>query len=320
VDSIVDIAASDTALSGEAKFFAFARERYSILLKRRTGQPWPWTDDLALRKYKFTNVFREDDRTTVWFRENVRDRLRSDPSVLLATVLFRWFNRVEIGQVIFQQGLLGHPGCTPWDVFRDSGDTVPMRGAILSAFPRGPYVTGAYMLHSPAGMDKLDGILHYCRQFYHHSGWREVARNDINHHTAQCLEDCTNWLQEFDGQGPFTAYEVACDLLYTAVLERARDRMTWANLGPGARRGLNRVHGRVRVGHRKPHGAPVREEDALQEMRRLLLAAHDPDNWPSAWPMWDMRTVEHTLCEFDKWCRATSGEGEPKQLYRRTST
>jgi hypothetical protein len=37
--------------------------------------------------------------------------------------------------------------------------------------------------------------------------------------------------------------------------------------------------------------------------------------WPGHWPAWDMRTVEHTLCEFDKYQRALSGDGKPKQNY-----
>lgn len=51
-----------------ADFFAFARERHATYLRRQSGAPEPWTDDPILRKFRFTNVFRELDRTTVWFR------------------------------------------------------------------------------------------------------------------------------------------------------------------------------------------------------------------------------------------------------------
>lgn len=296
-------------------FFTYARARYTILLKRRAGQPWPWTDDPVLRKYKFTNVFREDDRTTVWFRSFVRNPMRNDPSVLLATVLFRWFNRTEVGEVIFFQPTLN--GQTPWELFRDTGDAGAIRGALRSVFPRGPYVTAAYMLHSNPGMDKLAGITHYCEQFYKMSACRSIALHWMQQ-PCSYLQVFVEWMQQFDGQGPFTAYEVACDLYYTAVLCRAHDANTWANLGPGARRGLNRIHGRTRGGlHPKPWGSPVTEERALEEMRALLEASRLEEYWPSGWPRWDMRTVEHTLCEFDKYCRALNGEGEPKQLYRR---
>ena len=54
-------------------FFAYARERYRIRLKRNAGESKPWTDDPILAQYSFTEVFREDDKTTRWLRENVRD-------------------------------------------------------------------------------------------------------------------------------------------------------------------------------------------------------------------------------------------------------
>ena len=55
-------------------------------LRPEAGLPAPWTDDRILRDYYFTNVYRELDKTTVWFRENVRDPLRDDPRVIFATV------------------------------------------------------------------------------------------------------------------------------------------------------------------------------------------------------------------------------------------
>ena len=37
------------------------------------------------------------------------------------------------------------------------------------------------------------------------------------------------------------SYEVVTDLNYTPVLNNAVDRFSWANAGPGAKRGLNRI-------------------------------------------------------------------------------
>ena len=74
-------------------------------LKKQSGEPYPWTDDPILQKYKFTNVFREDDATTVWFRENMRDELCEHSDVILATIIFRWFNLVETGKVLLENNL-----------------------------------------------------------------------------------------------------------------------------------------------------------------------------------------------------------------------
>jgi hypothetical protein len=34
------------------------------------------------------------------------------------------------------------------------------------------------------------------------------------------------------------------------------------------------------------------------------------------WPSWEMRDVEHTLCEFDKYERIRLGEGRTRGVYR----
>lgn len=313
-------------MNGEmvSRFFAFARERHSIYLKRQDNHSWPWTDDPILQQYKFTNVFREFDRTTEWFRQNVRDILRNQPEALLATVLFRWFNRTETGEVIFNQPNL-FSNETPWETFLRTGETTVMRHALRSAFPRGPYVTGAYMIRSPTGMEKLDGLLQTCRQFYWDSKWHAKANKMLmlRDTDPMSIETFTRWLQAFPNMGPFLAYEVACDLHYTALLDRAPDIMTWANLGPGAKRGVNRINVSRNLTPRKPKdvwgGRRMPAEGYLRVMRDLLEISQDPGYWPTHWRAWDMRTVEHTLCEFDKYCRASGGEGKPKQLYRRTA-
>ena len=52
------------------RFCYWINERHAIYQKRAKGQPAPWTDDPILRDYKFTNPFRENDRVTVWMRQN----------------------------------------------------------------------------------------------------------------------------------------------------------------------------------------------------------------------------------------------------------
>ena len=133
------------------------------------------------------------------------------------------------------------------------------------------------------------------------------------------MEACTRWLQTLPGMGPFLAYEVACDLQWTALLRHAPDIMTWANVGPGALRGLGRLHRRSNASPRKAKhkwAYRVSEAQAMRELRDLLRMSTDAHYWPQEWKSWDMRTVEHTLCEFDKYQRVLSGEGAPKQLFR----
>ena len=83
------------------EYFRDARERHAIYLRRRAGQPRPWTQDPVLRDYKITNVFRELDKTTVHLRDLVREPLRDHSLVLPATVLYRWFTLISSGNTIF---------------------------------------------------------------------------------------------------------------------------------------------------------------------------------------------------------------------------
>ena len=70
-------------------------ERHRIHLIKSTSKPW--TLDPILRNYFFTNPFRENDKVTKWFAENIREPLRRYPEVLFATIAFRWYNHIEMG-------------------------------------------------------------------------------------------------------------------------------------------------------------------------------------------------------------------------------
>lgn len=318
-----------------ASFFAYARERHATYLRRAAGGPAPWTDDPVLQKYKFCNVFRELDRTTAWFRQHVREPLRDDPAVLLATVVFRWFNRISTGEAVFNQ--LDMFDASPFRRFMRTGQISILREAITKLCPDGPWVTGSYTINTRSagvGLSKLDGVLWLISMWVRdHSDWPDVAENQLRDSAFTMKEFCL-W-----ARGPcladFMTYEIACDLRHTALLEHAGDIDTWANIGPGARRGLNRIF--------RP-GEPVNRPHDLEldEMVHLLNLSRDEHYWPQLvnqewmmmggrydgavrmacgqgvrekWPRWELREVEHTLCEFDKYQRVLEGSGRPRGTF-----
>ena len=67
------------------RFFYWIHERIRIQKRKDRGDLWPWTGDPILQQYKFTNAYREQDKTTVWFREKIRDPLSWQPEVYMAT-------------------------------------------------------------------------------------------------------------------------------------------------------------------------------------------------------------------------------------------
>jgi hypothetical protein len=279
-------------------FWWWIEERESIRMKKEEGAMWPWTDDWFLQEYSFTNAWREDDKTTVWFRENVRERLRDDLlAVFKATIAFRWFNRISTGEILQEAGLF------------DAWDSGEAHRILAHKVPGGPYVTGAYMIRSPMGMSKLEGVCFMIDKCFEHPNFIElVEETEAFDPEQRSVEYTSKSLATIDGLGSFLAYEVATDLLFTTVLESAYDRNAWANPGPGAIRGLNRYHGR-------PFRGNIREFMAIKQMRKLLK-----ESWDRGVEIHDhkmeLRDIEHSLCEFDKYMRVLNDEGPLKALYR----
>ena len=267
-------------------FFWTARERELIRLKRESGLASPWTKDEILAANRFTNVRREHDRVTVWFRENLRDPLKDRPqAVTMATVVFRTFNLVTTGEKL-------KPMLEAWDW--DSG--------VARNLLRGqaPIVTGAYIVRTPWGMNKLEGVLKIIDGFEDHAIMDELIE-------ATTLKQAHELLITVPYFGHFTAYEVVSDLRWTCVLRDAPDIMTWANPGPGCLRGMEYI-----LGIPLPQSRANREL-CLANMQRLLELSRKQRYWPQDYGQWEMREVEHWLCEFSKYMHAREG----KRLKRR---
>jgi hypothetical protein len=316
--------------TGIERFFAYARARHECYLMKQSDPEWQ-TKDKILWKYRFTNVFRDLDKTSAWFIRHVRNpmHLRHDPNIMLATVLFRLTNRIETGEAIFcDDDLLG--GHSAFDEYVRTGKTAPLLKSIKKRMGgRGPYVTGGYIISSPPGYPKLEGMLKVVDDFRRGSvEWEGLGAGVLGmmNWTGEegatalldagpgdySLEDTWKWLRQFNYFGPFHAYEIVTDLRHTWLLNKAPDIMTWANPGPGCRRGANRVFGR----HYKSKDAD--RAQLIHEMCELLQHSRQKQHWPrdKDHPQWEMRDVEHTLCEFDKYSRVLNGEGRPRGVYR----
>lgn len=251
--------------------------------RRAAGEPPPWTGDSVFQHYRFCNLFREDDKTTVWFRDNIRNPLAARPAfdLVLATLTFRWFNRIETAELI-KDLLLG--------TWNEDEARRRLRGVQ-------PIVTGAYMVHTPPGMDKLEGILYYVD-----SAIPRLRDMELSWGT---LQECHADLLPLEGMGRFTAYEVVTDLRWTRLLRNASDIMTWASAGPGCARGIGWVF------QNDPtvfNYTAQRDQEIMQEpMRELLAMSQDSAWWPQEFGAWEMREVEHWACEFDKYKRGVMG-------------
>lgn len=271
------------------------KEREKVRLLKTMGAPYPWTDDPIISKYRFCNVRREDDRVTKWIDEHIRLPFAGHERLWLMCCIARQINWPDT-----LAELIRTPGAWPIDVtFNPSimGDVLDYRAE------HGEKVfTGAYIITAPATKgakktrhiaEKVIGQL-----------WRDRLRFDYLWSNRQPrMEEVHAKLRQYDGWGPFLAYQAVVDMRFTPLLKDAEDRDRWAAAGPGTIRGLNRLAGR-RLDLALDQGR------ALQELRKLwpILQERSGVNM-------DFSDVPNVMCETDKYLRAKNGEGKPRALY-----
>jgi hypothetical protein len=281
-------------------FWWWINERHRIYLKKEARDPWPWTDSKVLQKYKFTNAFRQLDAVTQewtarWQRDFNQGAGMTHGDILFAVCLFRFFNWPRT-----------------FDVLRAKlGDTWSKSKAITvlnREHKAGRQLfTGAYIVSSggekqPKHLTIIDALDHVFKQ-------REMYGERIRY--LNSMQGTVVVLQNINTVGPFVAYEIACDLRFTPVLAHAAGKLTWANAGPGAMRGIHRLlTGKVdKPKKRIDYNAAMVD---LWNRSSEHLEAHVRDcELP-----FELREIEHSLCEYDKLRRVQRGEGAPRSLYR----
>lgn len=274
------------------EFFDYMRKRHSIYLRKSAGEPPPWIDDKALQRLYLTNVYRELDTVTIWVRRHIREPYADHPNLWFMLLIARLLNWPDT-----LADVMSDKKAWPHTRFDGTG----FLAALHRRKRRREKVFGnAYILTNGGEAIPKD---EYTTTILDEA-WQQ--REYIEPRLHDTMEIATNVLRTLSGIGGFIAYEVACDLRYTRYLENAPDVRTWAHAGPGAKRGLNWVHGIEPVEKSMP------EKVAVERMR-VLLEELDPQ-WPYE-PRLEMREIEHSLCEFAKVCKFRYHGKRPKRWY-----
>lgn len=304
---------------------AFMKARHDIYLDRKAGKPGPWTADPVLSAGRFCNIFRELDTVTIWIDQNIRQPYADHPHLWFMLAIARYINWPDTLRYLMDEA---EPGTWP-----DGEDFEPAKltKALEDYAAAGNKVyTGAYMIRAESDPSKewYSWTKHrYIAEIVLGRLWEDRAYFEETLKLAQ--EGVPGWdeLQahwwslvgnsRYIGWGPFMAYEVVTDLRHTRYLRNATDVYTWANAGPGAIRGLNRLYGRDLA-------AKPRPEQTNAEMLQLMteLNVYDEPGFNATFgeprdvnPRFEMRDIEHTLCEADKYERVRLGEGKMRSKY-----
>lgn len=290
-------------------FWYWIAERQEIFHKRYIlKQPQPWTEDEIFKTFKFTNTYRELDRGTVYYIENilptpwtidgneVRNRAMF-ADLVYRTLIYRHFNNIPTWEAI--KGIHYH--------INDDGTTEPdwpkIEDALWQlprAYTNAHVVTGFQWAGSYSKIENSMWLLKYWWENKEKIGLDLWIRKDDMGESWDYL------VKEVPGFGGFTAYEVVVDLSYSNLTYYDED--SWVNPGPGCRRGLNRIWPGI-GNNRTTCRAAIQHlrENQQGYLSQFGLTLHGKEL--------TLRNIEHSLCEFSKYAKAYYGEGRPRNKY-----
>jgi len=325
-DGINPVKAGDIPKLLETKeLYKWIVERHEIYRRRLAGAPYPWTEDSVLNRYKFTNPFRENDADTIWMRDYFR------PDVLNQKVGFCDINHNIVNAALYrmigtpefaQEFLAQHRWITKINYNPELiKKIIKDRLAAKKKCFTGAYIVTNQGIKAPKAdvvIDEFITPLVFVLSL--ESGIYPKPWVDNMHSLHERLKVFKGF-----GGGGFMAYEVVTDVANMPFFnpltgkmhhpdQYIEDRYSWANAGPGAIRGLNRIYG-------LPYKARMSQKEALNKMRVIIGHKHlahkmakEKGYEPIEFKDIDMRCIEHSLCEFDKYWRVRNKQGKPRSI------
>ena len=284
-----------TTTRAQQLFFLYMSERQRMWMRRRRGDPAPWSASPVLQQYSWCNNYRQVDRGTTFFHAHVVElwhtQYRHSTSsssqradfvrrVLFDAYLYRQVNRVE---TFLQTGGFPLEGQTH-SFFRT---LEKMQRNCESIF------TGA---HQTTHLRELKERIRYATTSRDKTTQQcpldtvcDAILRANNHDKKTIVKE----LQTLPGVGTFTAWQILCDLQESQCIPIVDDD-DYCALGPGAKHGLQLIF---------PNQAPS------LELAQSLVICHRQvyRDLGIEFPYWQdrpltIKEMEHALCEYAKFC------------------
>merc|ERR1719319_498596 len=291
-----------------AAFLLFLHERQSIWERRRRegGQPNKLTNNYVLNEKFFTNLYRELDKGTIYFRNQIcttdlrgksfaSKEINEDDlkKVVFKSITYRLNNQINTFMEFKRI-----PNLDEWKEFK----------TFLYKKKRNNE-TICTSAHQPLGLENYIEAIEFTRK----------NLDDLTHKILCAAEDrslarCFEIITSVPYIGPFLGWQVLCDLLESQTLGRCNDNQ-WTKLGPGAKDGLAKIFGK---------GLSKNEELDYTRLLRDICALEGEKSGFEALEIEfpaifghtiSLKNIEHALCEFSKYWRAALGTLGSKRKY-----
>lgn len=319
----------------------FIIERYRIHVRKDIlGKPRPWTEDPVLEKYKFTNVFREDDRVSRALIELVSTNpdLTFEEKVLNTFLLRSWNNPNTFTD-------FGGPWSAEeiYDGLSLKEQVRPTYKKLLKADPDRKWWSSAYnqggtkyawkfpdgegFSRAPSeeqGKEFKDYEPDIPLRVFHIGPWlkeKKIFKRLVN---AKDQKQVYDTIREIRGFASFLAYQVFVDLTYIEEFPFSENEFTIA--GPGCKRGLDCIFDDY---------DGMTHEEALFFLRdnidEYFIALQSGDYTKYSWNPeklfkhrdpedrhLNVMCLENCFCELSKYIKAVKGTGRPRNKYAPT--
>ena len=289
-------------------YWRFAFERQNIFWNRYY-QKNVITEDPILRKYKFTNCYRINDRVSQYLVRNIiGSNEHSEEDLLFRILFFKIFNNIETWQYITE---------TVGDITYAKFDLEGYKKVFskLRALRRKIY-SGAYIM--PSGKTQFGHALKYEN---HLDLLYYMMKDKLMLKISKCqgLGELFRTLVEYPTLGKFLAFQYSIDINYSDLTDF--DEMEFVVAGPGASAGIRKCFYDI---------GPYTEEEIIKYM-----SYHQQEEFESRKLRFinlggrDLQLIDcqNIFCEVDKYARVRhpdivdkNGRKKIKQRYHPNNT
>lgn len=273
-------------------YWHFAAERQRVFFRRMHGEPAPWTTDIVISEYKFTNAYRASDRVSQYLIRKViyRDDLPStETEVFFRVLLFKLFNKIETWELL--ERILGEITFEGYEFNRYDD-------VLSKAMRRGERIYSAAYIMPP-------GSAAFGHEYKHQNHLR-LLEYMVKTELPKRLTDVRSMQQGFNllracpTIGDFLAYQFITDINYSNLTDFSETEFVVP--GPGALDGISKCFA-DKGGLSEPEVIRLMVDTQEQEFERLGI------EFPSLWgrPL-QLIDCQNLFCEISKYARVAHPE------------
>ena len=301
-------------------FYTFIYERQLVYYNRFVLKlpREEWTTNEIFKTTKYTNVYRELDRGTIWCSDHILNPFSYDllgllkqsssatrqiwNDMLWKLCMYRLLNKVETFDIMGFTSWTGYASESVRDIYFEK-----LQGLIDDGVK--VWTSAHITLQSNLKAKRQENFRMILDKLHEHIPMLARKTRQVDN-----IEDMYDELVKMYGFGPFISYEVATDLAYLS--ETKFDVNQWANPGPGCTPGIQLLFPQVKG-----------KKELIDKMRFLQ------HNQARAFKVLDLpfldiaykgeylslRNIEHSLCEWRKYDNQIHKVGRPRPKFNPVS-